>query len=184
MKLLSNFLYRGVVENVSFGRVPPTLLRQMLGNGRQCGIMLEAEISTYFDDCVLPPTQGANADIISEDLGDVQAKTWHWLEEEFYKTGPRKGQSKYHSKDIWTSKSGLWDSSKRRKELGEDVPAMIAAYFDQYDHFMYIDISKMKIDYSYSFITLPTSYVKSVAVDGKIAPIDIISQVKDEIILK
>ena len=143
--------------------------------------MLEAEICTYFEDCDLPPTQGANADVISENLGKVQAKTWHWLEEEYYKSGPRKGQSKYYSKDVWTSKSGLWDSSKRREALGEDIPAMIAAYFDQYDYFMYIDISNMKIDYSYSFIALPTPYVKSVAVGGKIAPIDIISQIREEV---
>jgi hypothetical protein len=45
---------------------------------------------------------------------------------------------------------------------------------------MYIDIEQFGVDFSYSFIVLDTKYVKSVAVDGYIAPEDIISQIREE----
>lgn len=180
MKLLPNVMYRAKVENVSFGRMTAEELLEVLGSGRMCGVLLEHEIAHIFEDCKTAPAQGDNPDIISEELGDIQAKTWRQEEESFFKSGPRKGLSKWLAKSIFTTKSGLWDSLKRRIALGEDVDKTIREYFDKYDYFMYIDIQQFGKDYTYSFIVLETEYVKSVAVNGYIAPQDILSQVKEE----
>jgi hypothetical protein len=106
MKLEKNVMYSSSLENVSIGSLTKEQILLFLGNGRQCGVLLE---------------------------------------------------------------SGLWDSMKRRRALGEDVDKMIVDYFDDYDTFMYIDISKMKTDLSYRFIIIDSEHVKNTHEDGRIS---------------
>lgn len=178
MKLEKNVLYKSKVNNVAFGNLTPQQLLQFFGNGRQCGVFLEPEIASKFEETFCPPSQGDNPDIMCPVNGKIQAKTWKRTEETFFKSGKNKGMSKHDAKSIFTTKSGLWDSMKRRKQLGEDVEKTINDYFDKYDCFMYIDISQMGEDFSYSFIVLDTEYVKAQAVDGHISPNDILKKVE------
>ena len=74
-KLENNVLYKSKMENISLGSLSPEQLLEFLGNGRQCGVLLEIEIANKFSDCVTG-TQGAGADIIREQDDNVQAKTY------------------------------------------------------------------------------------------------------------
>lgn len=180
MKLQPNILYKSQLKEVKIDDLPREVCLELLGNGRQAGVILEPVIALKFDGVTTAPRQGDNPDLICVKLGKIQCKTWRHVIEEFFKQGPRKGLSKWEAKSVFTTKSGLWDSLTRRKALGEDVDKTIREYFDKYDYFMYIDIEQFNVDFSYSFIVLDTKYVKSVAVDGYIAPKDIISQIKGE----
>jgi hypothetical protein len=180
MKLRPNVLYRSKLKTVVIDDLPREVCLELLGNGREAGVFLEPVIARKFEGVTTAPRQGENPDLICVKLGKIQCKTWRHLVEEVFKSGPRKGLSKWKAKSIFTTKSGLWDSMKRRKALGEDVDKTIREYFDKYDCFMYIDIEQFGVDFSYSFIVLDTKYVKSVAVDGYIAPEDIISQIREE----
>tara|TARA_B100002019_G_scaffold221521_1_gene194370 strand:- start:84 stop:599 length:516 start_codon:yes stop_codon:yes gene_type:complete len=157
MKLEKNVMYSSSLENVSIGSLTKEQILLFLGNGRQCGVLLETEIANKFEDVVVPETQGASADLVDDVIGTIQAKTYH------------AGVGRLEKKKIFTTKSGLWDSMKRRRALGEDVDKMIVDYFDDYDTFMYIDISKMKTDLSYRFIIIDSEHVKNTHEDGRIS---------------
>jgi hypothetical protein len=172
-----NVLYRSSLENVSIGNLNRDQVLAFLGNGRQCGVLLETQISNLFDDLSVPATQGDNADLISDHHGSIQAKTFHFTDETFFKTGKRKGESKHSNKSIYVSKSSLWDSKKRRKQLGEDVDRITIDYIRSYDYFLLIDISKMKDDLSFSWILIDSPYISERHHDGLIS----INDVKEKI---
>ena len=177
MKLQQNILYKAKIKNVQFGNIPKEHLINVLSSGRLCGVLLESEISSLFDG-VVEGTQGNAPDFICESLGTIQAKTYHSSNfQGNFKSGPRKGLPKADSKAIFTTKSGLWDSMKRRRALGEDVDAMITDYYDQYDKFCYIDISNMK-NLEYSFIIVDSNLPKEKSIDGNISLNDIMDSVE------
>ena len=64
MKLEKNVMYSSSLENVSIGSLTKEQILLFLGNGRQCGVLLETEIANKFEDVVVPETQGASADLV------------------------------------------------------------------------------------------------------------------------
>lgn len=174
MKLSNYTLYHSKMENISLGSLSTEQLLEFLGNGRQCGVLLEIEIANKFSDCTTG-TQGAGADIIREQDDKVQAKTYRSYD---YPDCLIRGKdvNKRDQKKIFTTKSGLWDT---KKEESERV-VIVDEYFSSYDHFMYIDISTFGIDYSYSFIVIPTKDVVNTHNRGYISYNDILSWVKEE----
>lgn len=177
MNLEKNVMYRAKIEDVAFGAIPRDRLVEILANGRQCGVLLEADIAARFSG-VVEGTQGDAPDLIDEIIGTIQAKTYHGdAHEGVLKSGPNKGKFKSAMKKIFTTKSGLWDSMKRRRALGEDVDAQIVQYFDKYDCFCYIDISRMK-KLEYSFSIVDTAHVKARQVEGHVALDDILEGIE------
>ena len=83
---------------------------------------------------------------------------------------------RWDGKGIFTTKSGIWD----KKLSVADRDREIEKYWGGYDTFMYIDISNMGKDFSYSFITVPTESVKAVHENGQISYNDIRFWIKDE----
>jgi hypothetical protein len=182
MNLQKNTLYHATVSGVKFGRIPMEDLIVSLASGRQCGVLLEQEIASYFDDCTAG-TQGAGADLIDQTHGKIQAKTYRSVDLiGQFKLGPRRGLSKSDDKRIFTTKSGLWDSIGRRRALGEDIEQTICEYFLAYDCFCYIDIAKMR-DLEYSFIVVDSSVPINSHVDGRISYNDILNSVEQELTL-
>lgn len=176
MKLEMNTLYKAKIENIAFGVVPTERLIDVISSGRICGVLLEADIAARFDG-VVEGTQGNAPDLIDEVLGTIQAKTYHSSAHEgVVKSGRRKGTLKSTIKSIFTTKSGLWDSMKRRRQLGEDVDQQIVEYFEKYDCFCYIDISKMK-QLEYTFAIVSSDVPKQNHVDGNIAMDDILKNI-------
>lgn len=183
MKLKANTMYHVTLKDVAFGVIPKDRLIDVLSSGRICGVLIESDITARFEG-VIDGTQGESADLIDEELGTIQAKTYHSTNYEgVYRVGPRKGIAKNLSKDIFTTKSGLWDSMDRRRALGEDVEAQIVEYFDKYDMFCYIDISKMK-ELKYSFAIVSADVPKKNHVNGRISLMDILENIEEEIIIQ
>ena len=183
MKLKANTMYHVTLKDVAFGLIPKDRLIDVLASGRICGVLIESDIASRFDG-VVEGTQGASADLIDDVLGTIQAKTYHSTNYEgVYRVGNRKGVAKNTSKDIFTTKSGLWDSMKRRRSLGEDVEAQIVEYFDKYDMFCYIDISKMS-ELKYSFAIMSSDVPKKSHVEGRISLMDILENIEEEIVIQ
>jgi hypothetical protein len=180
MKIEMNTMYKAKIENLAFGQIPTDRLIEVVSSGRICGILLEADIAARFDG-VVEGTQGNAPDLIDDILGTIQAKTYHSTKYDGeYKSGPRKGMLKRLSKDIFTTKSGLWDSMKRRRALGEDVDGQIVEYFDKYDCFCYIDISKMP-QLEYTFAIVSSDVPKEKHIDGNISLEDILENIEKTI---
>lgn len=180
MQLELNTLYKAKVDNIAFGSIPKEVLTEIISSGRICGVLLEAEIASRFENCERG-TQGEAPDLIDKSLGTIQAKTYHsTVYEGTIKQGKNKGTKKSSVKDIFTTKSGLWDSMKRRVSLGEDVEKQIVEYFDKYDCFCYIDISNM-INLEFSFVVVSSDIPKQNHVMGRISFDDILSSVSKTI---
>lgn len=176
MKLEMNTMYHAKIENIAFGAVATDRLIDVVSSGRICGVLLEADIAARFDE-VIEGTQGNAPDLIDTVLGTIQAKTYHSTNHEgSFSRGKNKGVLKRTIKSIFTTKSGLWDSMKRRRQLGENVDQQIVEYFDKYDCFCYIDISKMK-QLEYSFAIVSSNVPKQNHIDGNISLDDIESQI-------
>jgi hypothetical protein len=180
MRLELNTLYHAKLKDMSFGVIPKDVLIDIVSSGRICGVLLETEIAYRFEG-VVSRGQGKGPDLIDDRLGTIQAKTYHHSDHEgIYTRGVNKGLPKSQSKKIFTTKSGLWDSLKRRKSLGENVEEQIESYFDDYDKFCYIDISKMK-NLEFSFIVVSSEMPKNNHCDGNISLDDIMNSVEKEV---
>ena len=180
MKLEINTMYHVSIDNIAFGNVPRDRIIEVVASGRICGVLLEADIASRFDGLV-EGTQGNAPDLIDDVIGTIQAKTYHSTAHAGeFKSGPRKGLLKRFAKSIFTTKSGLWDSMKRRRELGEDVDGQIVEYFDKYDCFCYIDISQMK-NLKYSFAIVSSDIPKQNHSNGHISLEDIEKSIQKEI---
>jgi len=187
MKLENNVLYWSKLKDVSVGSLTLPQLLKHFGSGRQAGVLLETEIANKFDDCTEAETQGAGPDIYRNGNDKIQAKTYRLPEDSVFKSGLRKGTHRWDKKGIFTTKSGIWDKAvgkmtdAQRKQWEEiDKPNEIEKYWNDYDTFMYIDITDMEKDFSYSFISVPTESVKATHVDGHISYNDIRFWIKDE----
>lgn len=180
MKLQKHVLYHVSIENVSFGAIPEARLLEAISSGRVCGVLIESDIANRFDG-VTEGKQGSGADFFDERLGSVQAKTFRSDQcNGLIKQGKNKGLNRKDIKNIFTTKSGLWDSMKRRKALGEDVEKQITDYFNKYDMFCYIDISKMT-ELKYSFVVVSSEVPIKNHKDGFISMNDIMSNVEKEV---
>ena len=183
MILQKNTLYHARVSAVQFGRIPLPDLIQSLASGRQCGVLLEQEIASYFENCSAG-TQGAGADLLDETHGKIQAKTYRSnLCTGVISKGPRRGLNKGDDKQIFTTKSGLWDSIGRRQALGEDTDQTIQQYFLDYDCFCYIDIAQMS-ELKYSFVVVDSAVPQSRHVQGRISYNDILTSIEQELTLE
>jgi len=184
MKLEKNVLYNSQINDVAFGLIPRDHLVKILANGRQCGVLLEYHIAEMFEDTDTPEKQGASYDLINpEGAGTIQAKTFKMLPDETFKRGKPKGLKKRDSKRVFTTKSTLWDQNKEKgasTRTGKSVEKIIEDYFEEYDCFMYIDISQMN-ELKFRFIVVDTSYVKSVHEGGFISINDILNKVEKEV---
>lgn len=183
MFLKKNVLYHVKLAQPSFGTISTGRLITILSSGRMCGVLIESDIASKFDG-VSEGTQGAGADLIDAVLGKIQAKTFR--SSDFYghyKSGKKNGTSKKLDKRIFTTKSGLWNSMKRRRQLGEDVDLQIVEYFDKYDNFCYIDISKMPT-LEYSFVIISSEMPKKRHVNGNISYQDILDCISTEVHLE
>jgi hypothetical protein len=157
-------------------------LIDILASGRLCGVLIESDIASRFDG-VSGGKQGSGADLFDRDLGSIQAKTFRSDQHQgVFQRGKNRGISRDTKKSIFTTKSGLWDSMKRRKSLGEDVEKQITDYFSKYDTFCYIDISKMN-HLKYSFVMVSSDVPKNNHVDGCISLNDIMKNVEKEVVL-
>jgi len=179
MKLENNVLYWSKLENVSVGSLTLPQLLKHFGSGRQAGVLLEPEIANKFEECVEAEKQGAGPDIYRNGNDKIQAKSYRAPKDGVFKTGVRKGLERWDGKDIKSTASNLWDKGKKRISP-EERATKIKEYWNAYDTFMYVDITNMEKDYSYSFISVPTELVKAVHVDGKISYNDIRGWIKDE----
>lgn len=180
MRLEKNTMYNVKIRKMSFGAIGKKRLEQIISSGRICGVLLEADIASRFEG-VEDGTQGEAPDLIDKRLGTIQAKTFRSSSfRGCTSRGKNAGCEKKHKKAIFTTKSGLWDSMKRRRQLGEDVDKQIVEYFDKYDCFCYIDISRMK-NLEYSFIIVSSSVPKKNHVEGSISLNDILKCVKKEV---
>ena len=187
MKLENNVLYWSKLENVSVGSLTLPQLLKHFGSGRQAGVLLEPEIANKFEECVESEKQGAGPDIIRGGIDKIQAKTFRVPADGVFKSGSRIGTDRWDKKDIFTTKSGIWDKAvgkmkdAERKQWEEiDKPNEIEKYWNDYDTFMYVDIDDMEKDFSYSFLSVPTESVKATHEDGHISYNDIRGWIKDE----
>lgn len=183
MELKENVLYHVTLKDLAFGVVDKERLIEVVSSGRICGILIESDIAARFD-LVKEGTQGESADLIDPKLGKIQAKTYHSTKHTGkFKRGDKKGNPKAEEKSIFTTKSGLFDSMKRRVSLGEDVSKQITDYFDKYDKFCYIDIAKMK-ELKYSFVIVSSDVPKKKHVQGNISYSDILENILEEVYLE
>ncbi len=176
MKLENNVLYWSELKNVKVDTLTQKQILKFFGNGRISGVGLEAVIANKFDDCVEGETQGAGPDIYRDVNDKIQAKTYKPLKDGVFARGPRKGMERWDGKDIFTTKSGIWDTKLSDAERAREIEE----YWGGYDTFMYIDTSNIGKDFSYSFISVPTESVKATHVDGHISYNDIRFWIKDE----
>lgn len=178
VQLAPQVLYRGTVAGVSFGRIPKARLVEILASGRLCGVLLEDEIAARFG--IETGTQGDSADLIDGPLGGIQMKTYRSTGAARFKSGTSKGQLKADRPAIWTTKSSYWD---RASHLTPAQLAEATAYFDHYDHFMYVDISQM-LELRYSLVVVPASQVKAQRDGFYISESAILSNVSAEVDLE
>ena len=154
------FYSSSLEETTTIGNLTKEQTLSFLGNGRQCGVLLELQISNLFEDLQTASTQGDNADLVSDVHGSIQAKTFHSLEKKTITRGKNKGKTNHSQKNVFITKSCLWDSKKKREALGEDVDKTTEDYISSYDAFLMIDISQMKKDLSFSWILIDSEYIK------------------------
>lgn len=177
IQLETQTLYEGQIGRVAFGNVPADVLLRTVASGRVASLLLEQEISGVFG--MEAGTQGASPDHIDRRLGRIQSKTYHSSGFEKFMRGPYAGTFKAARADIWTTKSGFWD---RRNKMTEEDYAEADRYFSNYEHFMYVDISRMR-HLRYSLVVVPSSQVAD-AKDGlEIAETEILRSVTKRVAL-
>ena len=176
MKLENNVLYWSELRDVKVDTLTQEQILKFFGNGRISGVGLETVIANKFDDCVEAETQGAGPDIYRDVNDKIQAKTYKPLKDGVFDRGVRKGMERWDGKDIFTTKSGIWDTKLSDAERAREIEE----YWGGYDTFMYIDITNTGKDFSYSFISVPTESVKATHEDGHISYNDIRFWIKDE----
>lgn len=176
MKLEKNVCYVVNLKkrDVKFGAIPFDTLRKVVANGRQLGVLAEYDIQARLD-AVASGTQGEGADLVSKEFGKIQCKTMHVNTTKF-KVGPKKGRMKVEFDSVFTTASKFWDSTKRRKLLGEDVDNEMKSYYKKYDNFVYIDISDFDKTLSYKFIMIDAAFVAKHAKDGRLSTLKIINK--------
>ena len=160
-----NKLYTEKIEGIVIPGLSELQIGDFISSGRICGVMLEGIIANKFKGCT-QGTQGNDADIYW-DGKKIQCKTAN-----FSKSKPHLEAKHRAKKSIWTSKSGLWDKTPGKQISVEDYYKQLNSYYDEYDYFMIIDISKMK-NLEYSFVVVEASKIKENQINGKIAWTDL-----------
>ena len=169
MKLELNKLYSGKVEGLSIPGLNEEQTKDFVSSGRICGVMLEGIISNQFEGCS-QGTQGNDADIYWNGK-KIQCKTAN-----FRNSKPHLIERHRANKSIWTSKSGLFDTTIEKYDLPRHEGAWMEVcndYYDNYDYFMIIDITRMN-ELEYDFIMVNSSVLKENHVKGRISWNDLI----------
>ena len=164
-KLQLNTIYNEKAEGIVIPGLSNEQIGDFISSGRICGVMLEGMIANKFEGCS-QGTQGNDADIYWNGK-KIQCKTANYS-----KSKPHLEARHRAKKKIWTSKSGLWDKTPGKQISVEDYYEQLEAYYDDYDYFMIIDISKMR-EFEYSFIVVDSQTIKDNQVQGRIAWTDL-----------
>lgn len=170
MKTLElNKLYKGKVGGIVIPGLTQEQITEFFASGRQCGVMLEGLIANQFDGCDTR-TQGEGADIMWNGK-KIQCKTAN-----FRRSKPHlMAKHRAGGKRFWTSKSGLFDTTIEKYDSPRHDGAWMEEcnkYYDHYDYFMIIDITKMDQS-EYSFIVVESKDLKEKHVKGRIAWTDL-----------
>ena len=148
---------------LSFGKIPEQKLIESLSSGRLCGVLIEEDVSNRFSNLTSEGcTQGEGPDIFklteNNTKKTIQAKTVKLKKQKKKNKIPYLAECKDKDNIGWTTKSGLWDTTRGAKKSEALWDAEHNGYFNDYDYFMYIAIDDFP---RYKVIMVPTSALKN-----------------------